>query len=158
MTPFQITRSVRNLNRLRQIATVLTRYGFGHVVAQINLTRFVPVWMLRNKPRRGAVDEGPTAIGRRLAEVCEELGPTFIKLGQILSTRPDIVPVEVANQLSRLQDDVPPFDSTAAKAIIAESLGRPINACFANMEDAPIASASIGQVYRAALTDGHQSS
>lgn len=154
MTPFQFTRNVRNLNRLRQVAMVLTRHGFGHVVAQINLTRFLPVWMLRGKSKRAPLEEGPSAIGRRLAEVCEELGPTFIKLGQILSTRPDIVPGEVAHELQRLQDSVPPFDSAEATAIITESLGRPLDACFSQFEPTPIASASIGQVYRATLTDG----
>ena len=95
MNPLTLTRSVRSLNRLRQIAQVLTRHGFGHIVTQINLARFVPVWMLRKKVPSAVVGEGATSIGRRLALVCGELGPTFVKLGQMMSTRPDIVPDEV---------------------------------------------------------------
>jgi len=154
MTPLAFTRSVRSLNRLRHIAQVLTRHGFGHVVARINLARFVPVWMLRKKAPAPALEEGASAIGRRLAQVCAELGPTFIKLGQMMSTRPDIVPAEVLTELRVLQDDVPAFDTTVAMDMIAEELGRPVDECFASIDDRPIASASIGQVYRAQTKDG----
>ncbi|MGB2988122.1 MAG: AarF/ABC1/UbiB kinase family protein [Phycisphaerae bacterium] len=154
MTPLQLTRSVRSLNRLRHIAQVLTRHGFGHIVAQINLTRFVPVWMLRKKAPAPVLEEGASAIGRRLTQVCAELGPTFIKLGQMMSTRPDIVPAEVLKELRILQDEVPPFDTSIAKNIIAQELRRPLEECFASISDKPIASASIGQVYRARAKDG----
>ena len=149
MTPFQLTRGVRNLNRVRQIAQVLTRHGFGHIVTRINLGRFVPVWMLRRKPAPTTEETVPASIGRRLALVCGELGPTFIKLGQTLSTRPDIVPDAVLKELRTLQDEVPPFDTSDAMARIEEELGRPVSECFASIETQPMASASIGQVYRA---------
>ncbi len=154
MTPLQFTRSVRGLNRLRHIAQALTRHGFGYIVAQINLTRFVPVWMLRKKAARPALDEGASAVGQRLVRVCTELGPTFIKLGQMMSTRPDIVPAEVLKELRTLQDDVPPFDTSTAMDLITRELGRPLEECFASIEDSPIASASIGQVYRARTKEG----
>lgn len=154
MSPLQFTRSVRSLNRLRQIAKVLTQHGFGHVVARVNLARFVPVWMLRRRRKPRPEGETETTIGRRIAEICAELGPTFIKFAQLLSTRPDILPAEVLEELKTLQDDVPPFDSATAMGIIAEELGRPVDACFDSIEKLPIASGSIGQVYRARLKDG----
>ncbi len=154
MNPLQFTRSVRSLNRLRHIAQVLTRHGFGHIVARINLTRFVPVWMLRKKVARPVLDEGASAVGRRLTQVCAELGPTFIKLGQMMSTRPDIVPVDVLEELRTLQDNVPPFDTPIAMDIITEELGRPLTDCFDRIDTEPVASASIGQVYRARTPEG----
>jgi len=154
ITPFQLTRSVRGLNRLRQIAQVLTRHGFGHIVAQINLSRFVPVAMLGKKRRDRRFDDGASAVGRRLARVCTELGPTFIKLGQVISTRPDIFPLEVLQALKSLQDDVPPFDTPTAMGIIAEQLGEPVEGLFDWIADSPIGSASIGQVYQAKLHNG----
>lgn len=149
MTPFQFTRGVRSLNRLRQIAQVLTRHGFGHIVTRVNLGRFVPVWMLRKKARIESTAGGETLVGRRLTLAATELGPTFIKLGQMLSTRPDIVPEAVLKELRTLQDNVPPFDTSIAMAAIAEELHRPAADCFASIDEKPIASASIGQVYKA---------
>lgn len=156
MTPFQLTRSVRGLNRLRHIAQVLTQHGFGHVVARINLTRFVPVWMLRRKISAQALDDRPASIGRRIAQVCTALGPTFIKLAQLMSTRPDIVPDDVIGELRMLQDDVPPFDTATAMTLIEQELGRPVDACFASIEQTPIASGSVGQVYRAKTIGGDE--
>ncbi len=154
MTPFQLTRSVRSLNRLRQIAQVLTRHGFGHIVAQIDLSRFVPVWMLRKKAAAPALQESASGVARRLTQVCSELGPTFIKLGQVMSTRADVVPTELLRELRKLQDEVPPFDTATAMDIIVGDLSRPLDQCFAKIEPQPAASASIGQVYRARSTEG----
>jgi len=109
MNPITFTRSVRSLNRIRQIAQVLTRHGFGHIVAQIDLTRFLPVWMLRKKRVTGS-EEGESAIGQRLATVCSELGPTFIKLGQSPLNRhpfqspiplPPVLTMQTGNNLQR---------------------------------------------------------
>lgn len=154
MTPLQFTRNVRSLNRLRQIAQVLTQHGFGHVVAQIDLGRFLPVWMKRTRPERTPIDESVSSVGRRLAMACTDLGPTFIKLGQLISTRPDIVPAQVLSELRALQDKVPAFDTSEAKAVIAEELGQPVSDCFREFSDEPIASGSIGQVYRARTQEG----
>jgi len=154
MTPLQFTRNVRSLNRLRQIAQVLTRHGFGHVVAQIDLSRFVPVWMLRSRRRDPTEVAGPGAVGRRLVAVFNELGPTFIKLGQVLSTRPDIIPEETIAELRVLQDKVPPFDVEIAKGIVEEELGRSLGSMFSWFAEQPLASASIAQVHRARLHDG----
>ncbi|GIK16995.1 MAG: ubiquinone biosynthesis protein UbiB [Planctomycetota bacterium] len=154
MTPFQVTRGVRSLNRLRQIATVLTQQGFGHVVDQIELSRYLPVWM---RPRASRVDRpvaAGTLVGRRLVRVCVDLGPTFVKFGQMLTTRPDIVPADVIAELSTLQDRVPPFSTEEARRIIEEDLGCPMQACFPTFGEAPLASGSIGQVYRAVDSEG----
>lgn len=155
MNPLQITRGVRGLNRMRTVARVLTRHGFGHIVAQLNLARLVPVWMLGKRRHRGrSDDEGALTIGQRLALVASDLGPTFIKLAQMLTTRPDILPADVLAELQSLQDDVPPFPTTEAMAIIVEELQRPVAECFASIEGTPLASGSIGQVYRATSLDG----
>ncbi len=156
MTPLQFTRNVRSLNRLRLITQVATRHGFGHIVAQIDLSRFLPVWMLRRRDRNRTPEGGPTAVGRRLVSVFHELGPTFIKLGQVLSTRPDLIPMETLSELRTLQDSVPPFDTEQAKAIIAEDLGQPTRELFAWFDDTPLASASIAQVYLARTHQGEE--
>lgn len=156
MTPLQFTRNVRSLNRLRLIAQVATRHGFGHIVAQMDLSRFLPVWMLRRRDRGRSPDVGLSAVGRRLVSVFHELGPTFIKLGQVLSTRPDIIPMETLSELRTLQDSVPPFDTTQAKTIIAEDLGQPVSELFAWFDDTPLASASIAQVYLARTHQGEE--
>lgn len=154
MNPFHITRSVRSANRLRHIAKVLAQHGFGHVVARVNLGRYLPVWMLRRQlvPDHGAATV-PT-IGRRLVDVCIELGPTFVKFGQMLSTRVDLLPEDVIGELRSLQDDVPPFDSVEAHRIIERELGKPVRELFSSLSEVPIASGSIGQVYEARLAGG----
>lgn len=153
MNPWHLTRSVRSLNRLRHIARVLTQHGFGHIVARIDLARFLPVWMLHRKAGAPAAVE---SIGRRLRRVAAELGPTFVKLGQMLSTRPDLIPDHILVELRGLQDEVPPFDTEEARRVIEEDLGKPIATCFSKFGDKPIASGSIGQVYRATLADGSE--
>lgn len=110
--------------------------------------------MLRRKSGGAPADEGASAVGRRLTRVCTDLGPTFIKLGQMMSTRPDVVPGDVLRELRTLQDDVPPFDTSKAMEIIAEDLGRPIDSCYRSIDETPIASASIGQVHRATGLNG----
>ena len=153
MNPLHFTRNVRSLNRLRQIAVVATQHGFGHVVSRMNLGRFVPLWVAR-RMRRTAEPDTPTNIGRRLTQACVELGPTFVKFGQLISTRPDIVPADVLAEFRKLQDDVPPFDGNEAVQIIHAELGRPHEECFAHIDPTPIASGSIGQVHRAKTKQG----
>jgi ubiquinone biosynthesis protein len=155
MTPIQLTRGMRSLKRVRQIARVLTQHGFGHVVARMNLARYVPAWLLRRKQAdRAMADAGLGAIGRRLAAVCTELGPTFIKFGQMLTTRPDVLPAEIVRELRSLQDHVPPFDTEEARRLVSERLERPLGDCFVVFEEIPLASGSIGQVHRARTKDG----
>lgn len=151
--PFRLARNVRGLQRLRAIAQVLTRHGFGHLVERLDLVRFVP---LRMRPRSLRDREGHEAltVGQRLALVCSDLGPTFVKLGQMLSTRPDLLPPDITSGLRSLQDHVPPFSSDVAQQIIEEDLGAASATAFAEFEAVPCASGSISQVHRATTRDG----
>ena len=152
MTPLGLARSVRTLNRVRHIAQVLTQHGFGHVVSRLNLGRYVSILELR---RPAPLEPpSPAQVGLRLAAVFTDLGPTFVKLGQILTTRPDLLPPEVIAGLRTLQDRVDPFDSGVAMRIIAEDLGVEPAACFRVIAATPFASGSIGQVYDATAADG----
>src|SRR5258708_22150734 len=89
--------------------------------------------------------------GQRLRKALEQLGPIFVKFGQVLSTRRDLLPLDIADELAKLQDQVPPFDSELAFAEIERSLGRRVSDVFATLERAPIASASIAQVHLGTL-------
>jgi ubiquinone biosynthesis protein len=141
---------LRDLPRYRQILATLIRYGYRDVVAALHLEGLVrPI-------ERVALGEGvePADRPRRLRLVCEDLGPTFVKLGQLLSTRPDLVPEAYVQELALLRDDVRPFPYAEAEAILAEELGRPPGEVFAAIDPEPVASASISQVHRAVLPDG----
>ncbi|NOZ23914.1 MAG: AarF/ABC1/UbiB kinase family protein [Planctomycetes bacterium] len=150
-----IYKTPRRLRRLTQIAQVLIRHGFGHLVHQLNLQSFVPLPKRVREP--SAPPEGfeeDDTLARRLVRVMEELGPTFVKLGQLLSTRPDIVPEDLARELRRLQDKVRPFDAKAAVEIVERELSAPIRENFAEFEETATASGSLGQVHKARLIDG----
>lgn len=142
-----ILNTVRDLGRLREISSVLVRHGFGELVQRTGLGSLVP------SRRDGLAAEKPsTAV--RIRRVLEELGPSFIKLGQILSTRPDLIPEDILIELKRLQDDVAPVPFAEVRPAIEEQLGAPITELFSQFDEVAIASASIGQVYRARLAQG----
>jgi ubiquinone biosynthesis protein len=128
----------RNLGRLSEIAQVAVRHGFGYALEG------------RHHDRDGAA----TARGRHLREMLDELGPTFVKFGQLLSTRPDVVPPDIIAELRGLQDDVRPFPFPDVERVVSEDLGQPIERLFMDFEEAPLAAASIGQVHRATLPNG----
>jgi len=155
--PFNQPR-IRQLRRLRTIIGVFGKYGFGEFIHSLNLeglTSFAR--RLRHFGRVQPKGEVRRLSGpRRLRRAIEELGPAFIKFGQILSTRPDLVPDDYGRELARLQDRLPPFDSTAAREVIAEELGKPVEELFATFVDPPLAAASIAQVHAAELADGSQ--
>jgi ubiquinone biosynthesis protein len=140
-----------HLNRYRQIAEVLLHHGMGYLVNTLGLERFVPFrGELHRYERTGKRHTRPEHV--RMA--FEELGTTFIKLGQILSTRADILPPEYIAELAKLQDQAPPVDSAAIEEIIVKELGRPIGEIFATFDPVPVAAASIGQAHAATLRDG----
>jgi ubiquinone biosynthesis protein len=130
----------RTIGRLSEIAQVAVRHGFGYAVDG------------RHKVEPGAA----TARGRHLREMLDELGPTFVKFGQLLSTRPDIVPPDIIVELRSLQDDVRPFPFAEIERTIREELGQPIERLFLEFDEQPLAAASIGQVHRATLPNGRK--
>jgi len=140
------------LARARRIAEVLIRNGLGHMLQMAGLTNLVPFWRSRRM--------GPDArtvrlsVPERLRHTLEELGPTYIKLGQMLSTRPDIMPPEYIVELSKLLDSAPPAAGDEIAKIVEEELGEPVPDAFKDFDLTPIASASIGQVHLATLHDG----
>jgi ubiquinone biosynthesis protein len=131
----------RNLGRLSEIAQVAVRHGFGYAVD--------------GRKAGDPAIEG-TARGRHLREMLDELGPTFVKFGQLLSTRPDIVPPDIVSELRGLQDDVRPFPFADIERVIEEELGQPIARLFTEFDEKPLAAASIGQVHRATLPNGRK--
>ncbi|ALS28740.1 ABC transporter [Paenibacillus sp. 32O-W] len=132
---------IRQLQRYRTIASAFARNGLGYVFHEMGLTEKFP--FIRSEE-----------LGERIRLLLEELGPTFIKLGQIASTRPDLIPPSILSELERLQDNVPAFSYREASRIIEQELGEPIENLFLQFSETPLAAASIGQVYRAVLKDG----
>lgn len=149
-----LLKTPRRLYRLTQILQVLAKEGFGHIVFNLRLHTYLPVG--RRFIERLIVEEHfeDETLPQRLVTVCQELGPTFVKFGQILSTRPDIMPPGYIKEFSRLQKDVKPFDSEEAKKVIEHELKNPIDKYFSFFEDKPAAAGSIAQVHNARLTDG----
>lgn len=132
--------SQRSISRLSEIGRVATRHGFGYAFDR----------------RRRNDDTQLADRGRRLREMFDELGPTFVKFGQLLSTRPDLVPPDIVVELRKLQDDVSPFPPEDVERVVREELGLSIEQAFVWFEMEPIAAASIGQVHRATLPNGEE--
>ncbi len=151
--PFRFAQNVRNLNRLRTIAQVLTKHGFGHLVDRLDLRLVLPFWK-RSVPSVTEEVHEPQTAGERLARVCNELGPTYIKLGQMLSTRPDLLPADIITGLKTLQDQVEPFPAAEAKRIVQKDLGLSVEQVFQSFDDRPFASGSIAQAHKAVTRDG----
>src|SRR6266536_1675245 len=138
-----------NLGRLSEIAQVAVRHGFGYFFETHRLTDLLP-WGQR------PVHEPSAASNRgvHLREMLDELGPTFVKFGQLLSTRPDVVPPDIITELRALQDDVRPFPFEQVEQVVESELGLSLERAFLEFDPVPIAAASIGQVHRATLPNG----
>ena len=125
----------RTLSRVTEIGRVATRHGFGYLLDR----------------RRASDTELDADRGRRLREMLDELGPTFVKFGQVLSTRPDVVPPDIVAELRQLQDNVSPVPIVEVERVVREELGLTIEQAFVEFDEQPVAAASIGQVHRATL-------
>lgn len=148
-----IGKHIRHIQRYREILTVLVKYGFGYIVKDVGLSH------LLSFPKQLASDfsgknSDAKPLGRRIRLMCEELGPTFIKLGQLLSLRTDLIPEQIAAELRKLQDHVTPLDPKIIKAVVSEELGASTENVFSKFEEDCLAAASIAQVHQAELVTG----
>jgi ubiquinone biosynthesis protein len=151
-TGLQLGQAVKNAQRLRQIVGVFARYGFGDVARRLDLEKFLPA---RTAEEPGA-EQATLGTPQRMRMAFEELGPTFVKLGQLLSTRPDLLPEEFIEEFTRLQDNVQPLPFATVRGVVERELGRSLSECYATFEEAPLAAASIGQVHAATLLSGEK--
>ncbi len=142
--------ATRNLGRLSEIAQVAVRHGFGYFFETHRLTDLLP------GKHRIAPQGSASQRGQHLRELLDELGPTFVKFGQLLSTRPDIVPPDILVELQSLQDDVRPFPYEDVERVISEDLGLSVEQLFTDFDPIPVAAASIGQVHQATLPNGRR--
>lgn len=149
-----IGRRIRHINRYREVATVLARHGFGLILEEMGLTNLLSLPKRLFFRNHEEIDS--QTIGERLRHALEELGPTYVKLGQIASTRPDILPDFLIRELEKLQDQVAPFPYSEVCQIIEQELGKKPLEIFRCFEETPIAAASIGQVHRAVLQSGEE--
>ena len=148
----KINRNIRSIRRYLNIVRVLSTYGFDQVLEMLGLADMVV--RSRKLFRRSMPDIARLTAAERMRLALEELGPTFVKLGQILSTRPDVIPHAFVREFEKLQDDVPSFPFEEVLAQISAELGGPVEQFFAEIDPVPLAAASIAQVHRARLRTG----
>lgn len=156
LTFSRINRNIRSIRRYRNILGILIKYGFGHVVEQLNVNYYLELGR-----KIVTLGTAPKEIERltqpeRLRLAMEELGPTFIKLGQILSTRPDVLPREYVEEFGKLQDKIPSIPLAEVLRQVEDELGGPAAEFFAEFSPEPLAAASIAQVHRGRLLSGEE--
>lgn len=144
---------MRHINRYREIATALIGQGFGYIVEEMGLIEKVPYYQ---RIRSESAGKNAKGIGERIRLVLQQLGPTYIKLGQIASTRPDLLPPGIIEQLEQLQDKVPEFSFDQVRDLIQQELGADLEDIFQQFDQMPLAAASIGQVHLASLQTGEK--
>ena len=151
---FNFKRNYKNFKRAKDIVTVIARYGLGYVFNQSRLLRYLKLRKTFFKHSQEKEKVETLTLPERVRMVCEELGPTFIKMGQILSTRPDLIPPEFIKELNKLQDEVPPFEFKEVEKRVKKEFGQPIEKLFSQFNKNPIAAASLSQVHKARLKNG----
>lgn len=153
MNIFRLRKTYRSAKRLQEIINVFIKHGFGQIIDQIHLGRFITLKKRLRSFGTWTYYKVPT-VAERLRIAFEELGPTFIKLGQLLSSRPDLVSMIYAKEFKKLQDRVPTFPIEQVYQTIEEELGMPVAKIFQDFNPEPIGSASIAQVHNAILMNG----
>ena len=145
----------RHIGRYGEIVSVLVKYGFGDLLSRLSIDKYLKAG---NRIFRRKKENAAPGVSHwdRIRMAIEELGPTFVKLGQFAGNRPDILPAELIAALEKLQDGVPPFEGSEAVATIEKELGSPIGTLFSEFSVQPFASASMAQVHRARLPDGQE--
>ena len=143
--------AARQLGRLSEISQVAAKHGFGYF-----FDTHRPHGIRSRRAREVDIAQDGSNRGVRVRQMLDELGPTFVKFGQLLSTRPDVVPPDIVFELKGLQDDVTPFPYAQVESVIEEELGLTIAQLFTEFEEKPVAAASIGQVHRAVLPNGRR--
>jgi ubiquinone biosynthesis protein len=159
-TGIGITKTIKNVSRFREILTVLSRHGFSQLIVKSGLDKLIPGFVLpgRSSDFKGdfSSDEWWQNFGLELRHSFEELGPSFIKLGQLMATREDILDPALIRELKLLQDQVKGIPFEVAKKVIEENLGKKIEDVFKHIDSNPIGTASIGVVYKAELPTGQK--
>ena len=151
--PFHLIKEVRDIKRFNQILIVLFEEGFDFLLSRIGLKHKIPI---TDRLKSSLKKSGEIKPEVRLRKTLERLGPTFIKFGQLLSVRPDLIPKEYCRELEKLQDKVPQFSFNEVKLIVEKEFGKSIGQIFLDFEKKPIASASVSQVHRAVLKTGEK--
>lgn len=147
----QIGQAVKNVQRLRHITAVFARHGFVDVVNRMNLGKYLPKGLATMAREQAEFD-----VPVHLRKAFEELGPTFVKLGQLLSTRPDLLPENYIEEFTKLQDNVLPVPFEAIREQVESSLKKSLTEAYASFSKEPLASASMGQVHEAVLHTGEK--
>jgi ubiquinone biosynthesis protein len=149
-----IRKRIRHIQRYREIVYAFIRYGFGYIIKELGLLEVLSM------PKRLFVEvkteSHNKSIGERIKLFLQELGPTFVKIGQVASTRYDLIPAEVIKELEKLQDEAPQFPYETVVEIIEQELGHPLNQIFKEFSETPLAAASIGQVHYGVLKTGEK--
>jgi ubiquinone biosynthesis protein len=144
---FRLRDEIKDIKRAKDIAGVLTKYGLGYLVQKFHFHRYAS----GSGPQNGVLQE-PLSV--RVRKILEELGPTFIKLGQMLSLHPDVIPAEFCREFEKLQDHVPSVEFAKIKEVIEKEYNRPLDEVFKDFPQTPLASASLAQVYSVSI--GHK--
>ncbi len=145
-------RPLRHLLRLIRMSNILARYRLDEITDATHLFR--PVKLIRMLAPWGRRKVRDMPRGERLRLALQELGPIYVKFGQVLSTRRDLLPIDIADQLAKLQDEVEPFPGTLARTMVSDALGMPLEEAYSRFDTEPLASASIAQVHTATMHDG----